>query len=107
MLNLEKRRKALPDHLQCSAAEEGDIRVALPIWHGDVHEIGCKTSNSIQYQEGGAAVNGETLEHVWLVLNPISYATKEITEGNREDTLEDKLDRMSFEKNLGLGKCRG
>lgn len=104
MLNLHKCRDGLPEHLKQSANEKEEIRVALPIWHGNIHEPKCKTTNSIQYQEGGAAVDGETMQRIWSILNTTAYATKEMTEGNWEDTLEDKLDRMNFKKNLGLGK---
>ena len=50
------------------------ITMALPIWHGDVHNLAFKTKNSIQYQEGSGGVDGEVLEHIWVVLNTCAYS---------------------------------
>ncbi|KAJ7050211.1 hypothetical protein C8F01DRAFT_1377813 [Mycena amicta] len=38
------------------------------------------------------------------VLNPIGWSTKEMGEGARHDAIEDKIDHLNFEKNVGQGK---
>lgn len=110
--NLTECHILLSDHLASISTDEesadvygvSDIQVALPIWHGDIHELDCKTKNSIQYQEGAGALDREVMECNWSILNLVAYLTKEMGEGNRLDTLDDKVDYMNFSKNMGLGE---
>ncbi|KAJ7050749.1 hypothetical protein C8F01DRAFT_1092087 [Mycena amicta] len=48
--------------------------------------------------------DGEGIEQTWLLLNPIGWSTKEMGEGARHDAIEDKIDYLNFEKNVGQGK---
>ncbi|KAF7293677.1 CxC2 domain-containing protein [Mycena indigotica] len=57
------------------------MQFALPVWHASAHEINCRSKNTLSYG-----------------------ATKEMGEGARHDTLEDKIDHLNFEKNVGQGK---
>ncbi|PBK75382.1 hypothetical protein ARMSODRAFT_876651, partial [Armillaria solidipes] len=51
---------------------------ALPIWHGNVHEIPCKMENLLLYQAGGTKGDGECPEHRWGALNPFLWSTKQM-----------------------------
>ncbi|KAF7332725.1 CxC2 domain-containing protein [Mycena kentingensis (nom. inval.)] len=80
-----------------------EIQFALPVWHAAAHETGCQAAMSLSHKKGVGRTDGEGIERTWAVLNPISFATKEMGEGNRHDTIEDKVDRIGFEKNVGEG----
>ncbi|KAF7304157.1 CxC2 domain-containing protein [Mycena indigotica] len=85
-----------------------DIDFALPVWHAVVHEPTCQAKYSLSYLRGVGRTDGEGIERTWSILNPISFATKEMGEGNRHDTIDDKLDHINFEKNMlqGQSLCR-
>ncbi|KAF9022411.1 hypothetical protein BDZ89DRAFT_1196078 [Hymenopellis radicata] len=78
--------------------------VGLPIWHGGAHEISCETAESLKYKEGVGKTDGEGIERVWSVLNPMSYMTREEQPGARHDDIEDKVDKHNFGKNIHLGR---
>ncbi|KAJ7053402.1 hypothetical protein C8F01DRAFT_991754 [Mycena amicta] len=81
-----------------------DIQFALPVWHAVAHEEGCRAENSLSYAVGVGRTDGEGIERTWAVLNPIGFATKEMGQGNRHDSIEDKVDHINFEKNVGQGE---
>ncbi|KAJ7067282.1 hypothetical protein C8F01DRAFT_1208404 [Mycena amicta] len=78
-----------------------NIQFALPVWHAAAHEVNCQAAMSLSHATGVGRTDGEGIERTWATLNPISYATKEMGEGNRHDSIEDKIDHISFEKNVG------
>ncbi|KAJ7049780.1 hypothetical protein C8F01DRAFT_1264808 [Mycena amicta] len=84
-----------------------EIVFGLPVWHAAAHEINCQAAMSLSYATGVGRTDGEGIERTWATLNPISYATKEMGEGNRHDSIEDKIDHISFEKNVGEGDTLG
>ncbi|KAF7305755.1 CxC2 domain-containing protein [Mycena chlorophos] len=70
--------------------EEHMCQFGLPVWHA-------------AYLLGFGKTDGEAMERVWALLNPAAWATKEMGEGARHDVLEDKIDHLNWEKNIGLG----
>ncbi|KAJ7585546.1 hypothetical protein C8J56DRAFT_1052852 [Mycena floridula] len=101
-VNLESRNKSMPKRLRHDFAAT-EIKGGLPIWHGDIHVLSCRTEHQIQYQEGATKLDGEAPERVWSVLNPISYATKEMGAGTRADAIDDRVDYHNHTKNVRLG----
>ncbi|KAJ7060044.1 hypothetical protein C8F01DRAFT_1254159 [Mycena amicta] len=83
------------------------IKFGLPVWHAAAHEVGCQAEMSLSHVEGVGRTDGEGIERTWAVLNPISFATKEMGEGNRLDSIDDKVDHVGFEKNVGQGDTLG
>ncbi|KAJ7059326.1 hypothetical protein C8F01DRAFT_1255022 [Mycena amicta] len=83
------------------------IQFGLPVWHAAAHELPCQAAMSLSHAAGVGCTDGEGIERTWAILNPISFATKEMGEGNRLDSIEDKVDHMSFEKNVGEGDTLG
>ncbi|KAF8122736.1 hypothetical protein K438DRAFT_1603507 [Mycena galopus ATCC 62051] len=83
--------------------DEYEIVFALPVWHAAAHEIECQTQNSLSYAEGVGRTDGEGIERTWAVLNPLGFSTKEMGNGARHDAIEDKVDHLNFEKNIGQG----
>ncbi|KAJ7053995.1 hypothetical protein C8F01DRAFT_1260213 [Mycena amicta] len=84
-----------------------DIRFGLPVWHAAAHEVNCQEAMSLSHLHGVGRTDGEGIERTWAILNPISFATKEMGEGNRLDSIEDKVDHVCFEKNVGQGDTLG
>ncbi|KAJ7053088.1 hypothetical protein C8F01DRAFT_1261266 [Mycena amicta] len=80
-----------------------DIQFALPVWHAAAHEESCQMENSLSYARGVGRTDGEGIERLWAMLNPIASATKEMGAGNRHDTIEDRIDHICFEKNVSQG----
>ncbi|KAJ7050750.1 hypothetical protein C8F01DRAFT_1263635 [Mycena amicta] len=77
------------------------VQFGLPVWHAEAHEEKCRAANSLMHAVGVGRTDGESIERLWALLNPSSYSTKEMGEGNRQDTIEDKLDYLNFSKNVG------
>ncbi|KAF8995279.1 hypothetical protein BDZ89DRAFT_925224, partial [Hymenopellis radicata] len=99
----DERRTKLPLAMRWIPGE--GMRVyALPVWHGDVHAMICKTRWSLLYLPGAGKTDGEAPERVWSVLNGMANDTKEMDVGNRHDRIEDRCDKHNFQKNMGLGK---
>ncbi|KAF9001427.1 hypothetical protein BDZ89DRAFT_968328, partial [Hymenopellis radicata] len=100
--NFKKRIEALPEVLTSLGIPE--IQWGLPIWHGGAHEISCETAESLKYKVGVGKTDGEGIERVWAVFNPMSYMTREEQPGARHDDIEDKADKHNFGKNINLGR---
>ncbi|KAF7318628.1 hypothetical protein HMN09_00374100 [Mycena chlorophos] len=83
--------------------DDYDIQFTLPVWHAAAHEVSCQMSHSLSYATGVGRTDGEGIERTWSVLNPMGFSTKEMGDGNRHDTLEDKVDRINFDKNANQG----
>ncbi|KAJ7061113.1 hypothetical protein C8F01DRAFT_987657 [Mycena amicta] len=78
-------------------------KYVLPVWHAAAHEASCQATNSLTHTVGVGRTDGEGIERTWAVLNPISFSTKEMGEGNRHDTIDGKVDHINFEKNVNEG----
>ena len=88
MLNFFKRMQKMPSALQ-KLQSDLDIVFGLPVWHGGIHEEACRTRHSLKYHDGVGRTDGEAIERVWSLLNPLSWATKYMGEGARHDWLEE------------------
>lgn len=98
--------KDLPEHIRKDPNQKDvHFRFALPVWHGNVHEMSCRTANSLHLQWGVGCTDGEGIERVWSWLNPMAYSTKEMGAGARHDAIEDRIDYHNFHKNTNIGKC--
>ncbi|KAF7288787.1 CxC2 domain-containing protein [Mycena indigotica] len=81
-----------------------ELKFGLPVWHAEAHDAICRAKLALSYVRGMGKVDGEASERFWSALNPASWATKEMGQGARQDTLEDKIDHLNFEKNVHLGR---
>ncbi|KAJ7068945.1 hypothetical protein B0H15DRAFT_738439, partial [Mycena belliarum] len=86
-----------------TSLNEFEIQFALPVWHAVAHEVTCQTQNLLSFAVGVGRTDGEGIERTWAVLNPIGFATKEMGDGARHDAIENKVDHLNFEKNIGQG----
>ncbi|KAL1749560.1 hypothetical protein FB107DRAFT_280582 [Schizophyllum commune] len=98
-VNFAERVQRLPGALQY---DDNTTKVyhGLPVWHGGIHEESCRSRNSLKYLRGVGRTDGEAIERIWSLMNPVAYATKEMGEGARHDAIEDKGDCVSFMKNV-------
>ncbi|KAJ7740757.1 hypothetical protein DFH07DRAFT_698699, partial [Mycena maculata] len=110
-INLARRNAKMPKSM-CLPLETINWQCALPVWHAASHEDECQNANSLSFKPGVGKSDGEGIERTWAVLNPASYHTKDMSKGNRTDTLEDKIDTLedkidsnNWQKNIGLGEC--
>ncbi|KAJ7734685.1 hypothetical protein B0H16DRAFT_1664977 [Mycena metata] len=101
-INLPKRLESMPDHLKINLVLI-TLLFALPVWHAGAHEESCQTENLLTYLDGVGRTDGEGIERTWSVLNPISWATKEMGRGAHADAIEDKIDHHNWEKNINQG----
>lgn len=102
-VNFWKRIDALPDALK--NLDLPPITWGLPVWHGNVHDMQCEAKESVKYKPGMGKTDGEGPERIWSLLNPMSYITKEEQPGARQDDHEDKINSISWRKNIGAGEC--
>jgi hypothetical protein len=125
-INLPARRDTLPEHLAANKSNwkkrvrflrtrmlqeeqrhfkpprQPVLRVALPIWHGKGHGPDCESENSMGNQPGAGKTDAEGNERNWAELNTASYQTRVMSQGHRQDVLEDIMDHMNFTKNMRL-----
>ncbi|KAI5895151.1 uncharacterized protein SCHCODRAFT_02494560 [Schizophyllum commune H4-8] len=101
-VNLLRRLDDMPDHLRGTGSRLA-IDVRLPVWHGNVHELSCRTANSVRYAKGAGKPDGEGPERIWAGMNSIAYATKEMGAGVREDTIERFTGHHNMQKNAAFG----
>ncbi|KAJ7143232.1 hypothetical protein C8R46DRAFT_1046246 [Mycena filopes] len=99
---LSERMEKMPPHMRLPLATM-QLQCALPVWHAGSHDDDCNNANSLSVKPGVGKSDGEGVERTWAVLNPVSYHTKDMGVGNREDHLNDKIDNHNFLKNLGQG----
>ncbi|KAJ7093629.1 hypothetical protein C8R43DRAFT_908083 [Mycena crocata] len=103
-INLPGRAKKILESTSITTnLDDFEIQFALPVWHAVAHEISCQSQNSLSYAVGVGRTDGEGIERTWAVLNPIAYSTKEMGDGARHDSIENKIDHLNFEKNIGQG----
>ncbi|KAJ7184784.1 hypothetical protein C8R46DRAFT_1026640 [Mycena filopes] len=100
--NLRQRNERLPTAIQLDL-DNVEVQCGLPVWHASSHELACSNENSLSFLVGVGKSDGEGVERTWADLNPSAFHTKEMSVGNRADTLEDKIDSHNFLKNLGQG----
>ncbi|KAJ7178679.1 hypothetical protein C8R43DRAFT_1118051 [Mycena crocata] len=100
--NLNTRMSKMPEHLHLPL-DDINLQTALPVWHAASHEEECQNANSLSVKPGVGKSDGEGVERTWSILNPASYHTKDMGYGNREDTLNDKINNHNHLKNMGQG----
>ncbi|KAF8888005.1 hypothetical protein CPB85DRAFT_1258228 [Mucidula mucida] len=80
-VHLAERHKGMPALLRAdppAGVNCPSIMVALPVWHGAVHEEDCTYANSMRYRTGAGMTDGKGVERGWSLLNPFATATREM-----------------------------
>ena len=81
-----------------------EVDVRLPVWHGNVHDIACRSANSVRYARGAGKPDGEGPERIWSQMNSMATATKEMGEGVRDGVIEHWTAHHNVQKNVGQGR---
>ncbi|TRM58840.1 hypothetical protein BD626DRAFT_409846, partial [Schizophyllum amplum] len=103
--NLFARLPKIPDDIQPSPQEGRPVFVVdvrLPVWHGNVHDIACRSANSVWFAPGAGKPDGEGPERIWASMNSMATATKEMGEGVRDGVIEGWTAHHNMQKNVGL-----
>jgi hypothetical protein len=82
-----------------------EIVPRLPAWHGDAHVWWCRDRFCLKYTPGVGMTHGETVEHVWHVMNPVGLSTREMNPGHRKDKIDAHLGLWNEQKGERLGEC--
>ncbi|KAJ7506191.1 hypothetical protein B0H11DRAFT_2220108 [Mycena galericulata] len=99
-IHFPTRMARLPEDLQLDL-DAIMLQCGLPVWHAGAHEKACANKNALSFLQGLGRSDGEGVERLWSGLNSCAFHTKDMSIGNRADTVEDKLDSHNFCKNLG------
>ncbi|KAJ6457197.1 hypothetical protein C8R47DRAFT_995822 [Mycena vitilis] len=103
-INLGKRAAKIKETTSLTTdLTDFEILFALPVWHAGAHETSCQMENSLSYAVGVGRTDGEGIERTWAILNPLGFSTKEMGYGARQDAIENKVDNINWEKNIGQG----
>lgn len=80
---------------------------ALPSWHGDCHVWWCRDKFGLKYTAGAGKTYGETVEHVWHIMNPVALSTREMNPGHRHDNLNGHYGAWNEQKveKMGVFAC--
>jgi len=81
-----------------------DIRFLVPKFHLPAHIEKCQQSFSFNYARFVGRTDGEAPERGWSDLNGLSYSTREMGPGARQDTIEDHLGDWNWKKIIAMGK---
>jgi hypothetical protein len=101
-VNFDTRCEDFPPDLR-DAIKNRQIRYAIPKFHLPAHGFRCWSLFSLNYIIGSGRVDGEGIERLWSVSNPVATSTREMGHGSRHDFLEDRWGAANFRKLIGLG----
>lgn len=100
-----RRQESYPQSLAVDF-QQCILKYAIPKFHLPGHGSSCQTPYSFNYMSGVGRTCGEGIEQGWAGQNPLSSSTREMSTGNRSDTLDDHWGGWNFQKcnNLGMFK---
>ena len=81
-----------------------DLEFVIPRFHATGHGEKCRTRYSLSYREYMGRTDGENIERGWATFNQLSMATKEMSPGSRQDTLDCHFGDWNFQRILSFGK---
>lgn len=85
--------------------DQGDINVIFCVnkFHQESHDEDCAAKNSLNYTKFVGRTCGEGVETIWAKMNWLRYSTREMSVGNRIETLSEHFNDWNWQKLLGLG----
>jgi hypothetical protein len=81
-------------------------RYLVPLVHIQNHKDNCTYRYSSAYTPNAGHFHGETAEHTWAELNQIGTQTRQMNNGNRQDTLIDHSSDWNFKKSANMGEIK-
>jgi hypothetical protein len=81
-----------------------DISFLVPKFHLPAHTEKCHQDFSFNYAPHVGRTDGEAPERGWANINGLSYSTREMGPGSRQDTIEDHFGDWNWKKIVAMGK---
>jgi hypothetical protein len=91
-------------HNDVTLPEYTVLNMVLPIFHSFAHSHMCQVSYSPRYCEGYGLTDGEAMERLWSRIGRLATATRHMSAGAREITLEYAIRRQKSKKLGQLGE---
>ncbi|KAF8341780.1 hypothetical protein F5887DRAFT_1076370 [Amanita rubescens] len=82
---------------------DAQLRFLVPKFHLPAHINKCHQDFSFNYTPHVGRTEGEAPERGWSKINALSYSTKEMGPGSRQDTIEDHFNDTNWKKVIGMG----
>ena len=101
--NVAKRVPQLPSFMQVGKDRLRSAKFVLPKFHIYNHGLKCILNYSLNFLWWSAASDLEDPERWWAHINPVSMSTKEMSEGSRQDTIDDHACAWNWRKITGFG----
>ncbi|KAI0084023.1 hypothetical protein BDY19DRAFT_899301 [Irpex rosettiformis] len=77
-------------------------RAAVGKFHEPAHKVECRLLNSFHYLPGAGQTDGEAPERIWAATTSLDLRTREMTPGNRHDTINYFHDDMNWRRTYGM-----
>lgn len=83
----------------------GELYIAFCVnkFHQESHEETCKIRNALNYTKYVGRTDGEGVERIWSKTNYLKYSTREMSHGNRRETLTQHFNDWNWQKTVGIG----
>ncbi|KAL9937804.1 hypothetical protein V8E36_003349 [Tilletia maclaganii] len=92
------------EQLLAATQPETKISWSVPVFHVYGHTVSCKTKYSPRNLKGFGYTDGEGMERVWSGLSNLIGAHRNMSEGERRFSLEERLDYIAAARRLELFK---
>ena len=101
-----QRLESFPSHLQIELPSgPGELRWAIPKYHFRAHKEEGHNQYSLHLMSGVGRVCGEQIERTWPKHSETAGSTREMTPGNRKDTLQDHFQHTNWCIYVSMGTC--
>ena len=101
--NLIKRMPQFPPFMRISNDRLRSAKFLIPKFHIYSHVAKCIANYSPNFLRWSAASDLEDPERWWAHINPISMSTREMSEGARNDTIDDHARAWNWRKITKFG----
>jgi hypothetical protein len=80
------------------------VLAAVGKFHLSAHKLPCFARFSLNFIEGAGQVDGEILETLWATFNKISPTARSMSQGHRQEILDDHMRDSNWKKLVQIGK---
>ena len=84
--------------------DEVNVEFVVPKFHIMGHNIKCQARFSLGFRQHVGRTDGKNIERGWAAFNGLSMATREMSRGAREDTLDHQFGDWNFQRILTFGR---
>src|SRR5882757_6512158 len=87
-----------------SIPDQRQVTTAVGKFHLSTHKLPCFARFSLNFIEGAGQVDGEILETLWATFNKISPTARSMSQGHRQEILDDHMRDSNWKKLVQIGK---